>query len=314
MDEDWDILVVLDACRYDYFKEIYQKFFQGNLRKMYSPGSCTIEWCKGTFTSHYKDTIYVSSNPYINSVITLAGFNAKEHFEKIIDVWLFGWDLLLGTVPPQNVNKHLMNLLDRERGKRIIVHYLQPHAPYLSLNYFVVGYPVPDLRKKRILDGVSSYGKFEEIYRYHRKVEQSLDILSAKLKIGNLWLLKLREHLGMPPAGPADAVRRKYGISGVRIAYMENLMVVLETTTKLLSNLSGKIVIVSDHGECLGEGGFFEHPSKCRSRILRVVPYFVVRKILNKNPYRFSKYLIKLKLRLLRRLMVKNKSASLKII
>ena len=51
-----------------------------------------------------------------------------------------------------------------------------------------------------------------------------------------------------------DAVRRKYGVEGLRKAYKENLCIVLEYAAKLSHELlhiypSSKIVITADHGE-----------------------------------------------------------------
>ena len=31
--EKWDYLIILDACRYDYFQDVYKKYLQGELFK-----------------------------------------------------------------------------------------------------------------------------------------------------------------------------------------------------------------------------------------------------------------------------------------
>jgi hypothetical protein len=67
MDKQWDYLIVLDTCRYDYFLKLFDGFLQGKLEKVYSPASCTVEWCIKSYTKNYKDVVYVSANPYINS-------------------------------------------------------------------------------------------------------------------------------------------------------------------------------------------------------------------------------------------------------
>ena len=42
--EDWDFLIILDACRYDYFKGGYNKYIkEGNLKKAVSPGIHTMD-------------------------------------------------------------------------------------------------------------------------------------------------------------------------------------------------------------------------------------------------------------------------------
>ena len=47
VEEDWDFLIVLDACRFDYFLEVYKDFFDGKLEKIISASFSTVEWLKG---------------------------------------------------------------------------------------------------------------------------------------------------------------------------------------------------------------------------------------------------------------------------
>ena len=128
MEEKWDYLIILDACRYDYFESLYKEFFDGDLEKRISLGSNTIEWCLESFKGYYPDVIYISGNPYINSKVGIKGFNARRNFYKVIDVWDFGWDNELSTVPPWNINKYALKYID----KKMIIHYMQPHGPYIG--------------------------------------------------------------------------------------------------------------------------------------------------------------------------------------
>lgn len=50
-ERDWDCLVILDACRYDYFEKVYEDYLSGDLRKVLSSGSCTEEWLNKTVTA-----------------------------------------------------------------------------------------------------------------------------------------------------------------------------------------------------------------------------------------------------------------------
>ncbi|MHA1832385.1 MAG: hypothetical protein ACTSV7_00200 [Candidatus Baldrarchaeia archaeon] len=43
MEEDRDFLIILDACRFDYFSEVYGDFFDGKLEKIISAGCSTVE-------------------------------------------------------------------------------------------------------------------------------------------------------------------------------------------------------------------------------------------------------------------------------
>ncbi|MFB6089061.1 MAG: hypothetical protein ABEK36_04755 [Candidatus Aenigmatarchaeota archaeon] len=67
-EEKWDYLIILDACRYDYFRDIYGNYFgKGIVRKAVSPATTTIEWLAKTFPDYYEDMIYISSSPFVKS-------------------------------------------------------------------------------------------------------------------------------------------------------------------------------------------------------------------------------------------------------
>lgn len=296
---DWDVAIVLDACRYDFFKEFYRFFFDGSLKKVISKGSCTPEWFRNTFTSTYKDTVYISANPFINSLdVVVAGCHAKSRFAQVIDVWNRSWDPLLGTVLPQNVNKALLDLLDSRGDKRIIVHYLQPHAPYISPRYFVAGFPTPELSRGRVLQGITCDAG-SGASKYLSKLLTAVGKVAVKLGLGTGLVLRVRDALKLPPISPLDATRRLHGVRGLRRAYIENLLVVLETIIFALEGLNGRVVITSDHGEFLGERSMFSHPCGVRDPILTHVPYFVVKRVKKPAEPKFSRYPLKLRLKLI---------------
>jgi len=276
MEENWDYLIILDACRYDYISSMYKNYFLGQLEKRTSLGSCTPEWVQRSFPNYYPDVIYISGNPYINSKIKIAWFDAKRHFYKVVDVWDFGWSEELGTVPPEKVNEATLSFTHKFPEKRFIVHYLQPHAPYISSNFQTKGFPAPNPKHKRVLTGMQGY-------RVNRTVETIVNHIGSLLVrtrlIKNVW--ELREMINLPPASPMDAVRRKYGINGLREAYKENLKIVLEHVAELCNELlrrepSRSIAITSDHGELLGERGTYSHGSGYRDQILIEVPWLTV--------------------------------------
>jgi len=300
-DEDWDYLIVLDACRYDYFKKIYRLFFEGELRRFFSPGSCTAEWFRHTFTSKYPDVVYISANPYINSFMIVGGCDAGRRFYKVLDVWLSGWDYDLGTVPPRTVNTILNEVSNYYSDKRVIVHYLQPHAPYLSPKYFISGFPEPSLREGKVLMGIARRPVERSSIEKIEKMLKMIEFISNKLRLGNGLYLNLRWSLGLQPISPMDATLRVYGVNGLRRAYFENLLIVVETLTYVLDGLDGKVVITSDHGEFLGERNSFSHPCGSKDTILRSVPYLEVKRVLKPSRPRFSLYPLKLKLKLAKR-------------
>jgi hypothetical protein len=136
---DWDTLIILDACRYDYFESEYRnilgKFLNDSkLRKLKSPASWTYTWLNRVFDGKYNFTVY-SAHAGINSR-SVAGreeYVATDHFKRIVDVWDGGWDTNLGTVRPETVNKVVLEDICRGRFKgKNIIWYLQPHAPWIG--------------------------------------------------------------------------------------------------------------------------------------------------------------------------------------
>lgn len=280
MNECWDYLLVLDACRYDYFSDLYRNYFSGELRKGISLGSSTPEWCEESFPDLYSDILYISGNPYINSRREVEGFDAKTHFWKVIDVWDHGWSENLGTVPPWQINRFSMSLSRRYPYKRLIIHYLQPHEPYLS-EKFSVGDPSED---RRYHDGLA----WAKGYWRKRPFDKLLRLLFVNTGfMKNTW--EAREILGLPPFQPMDAVRRRYGITGLREAYRENLRIVLgyarEFCGRILSlSPSKKILITSDHGELLGEGGNYCHRQGSSDPSLLQIPLLEVTGVVGGHP------------------------------
>lgn len=263
MAENWDFLIILDACRYDYFKRVYRDYLpSGSLKKVRSPASNTLEWCKKVFRERYEDVVYISTNPFINSVREIRGFDAKEHFHKIVDVWNWGWDEKLGTVHPETVNLAAQKAIDASLGKRFIIHYLQPHGPYLSLGF------LGSLVVSRRFAYGEGGSKFAKARFFFGKMGER--ILGQKV----LW--KLRELIGLPPIDPLDAALRVVGEEGLRKAYEENLKVVLNHVAELLPKLHDKIVITADHGELLGEGGLYGHPTGLRVPAVVEIPWLKI--------------------------------------
>ena len=265
MEEDWDYLIVLDACRYDYFSKLYKNYLNGELEKVISPSSWTPDWCKVSFKDKYDDVIYISANPYINSKVEIKGFNAKNHFYKIIDVWNEGWSEELGSIHPNEVNKAVKTVRDKYPDKRLIIHYLQPHEPYLCYN-LKIGYPKPKLNLGKVLVGINKR-KENKVLTFRETLLKDifLNILRA---LGNQFIgkyrksiidLRIRKLLNLPPINPMDAVQRVVGDIGLRKLYIENLKIVLKYVSELVKDLNGIIIITSDHGELLGEDGNYCH-------------------------------------------------------
>ncbi len=124
---DFDTIIILDACRYDY----YRKFRSAQL--MMADATHTVASIKCMFPVTYPDTVYVSGNPFINGRhVVFEDYDALNHFRFVDDVWLHGWETVDGvsTVPPWNLFEAAVKY--QRRGYRTVVHFVQPHAPYIG--------------------------------------------------------------------------------------------------------------------------------------------------------------------------------------
>lgn len=128
MSKDWDNLIILDACRYDSFAA--RSDLPGNLEKYQSRGACTGEWLQGNFAGKtYPDTVYVTANPQFAK----RSAELEAGFHDVLNVWQEdGWDSFFNTVLPSTVLKYAKRANERYPSKRLLVHFLQPHAPFLT--------------------------------------------------------------------------------------------------------------------------------------------------------------------------------------
>lgn len=125
MDEDWDNLLILDACRYDMFTG--HAGLEGKLESRISLGSSSEEFLQRNFGGDtFHDTVYVNANPYIPKL----GMDDGT-FHAVIDC-LGDWDEELETVRPESVAEATMAARERYPDKRIIAHFMQPHAPFIG--------------------------------------------------------------------------------------------------------------------------------------------------------------------------------------
>jgi len=125
MEEDWDNLLVLDACRYDMFAERIEG--AGTLESRISLGSSSEEFMERNFVGEqFHDTVYVNANPYIPRL----GLD-EETFHAVVDC-LGEWDEELQTVRPETVSQAAREADERYPDKRLVVHYMQPHAPFIG--------------------------------------------------------------------------------------------------------------------------------------------------------------------------------------
>ncbi|WP_283403979.1 hypothetical protein [Halorubrum sp. DM2] len=124
--EDWDNLLILDACRYDTFAEISN--LPGTLEKRISRASTTDEFMRANISQKtFEDTVYVTAQP---SIHVTEGVDPTFH--DVIDLWEDRWDDELRTVPPEVVTEAAIEVNKEYPDKRLFIHYLQPHYPFIG--------------------------------------------------------------------------------------------------------------------------------------------------------------------------------------
>lgn len=123
--KDWDNLIILDACRYDLFKEV--NTLPGELTPVRSLGSKTGEFLKENFSdSRYLDTVYISANPQVQL------HDIDRRFYDRLRLWEDEWDDELRTVPPEAIVTRTLQAAEEYPHKRLIVHFVQPHYPFIG--------------------------------------------------------------------------------------------------------------------------------------------------------------------------------------
>jgi hypothetical protein len=144
MSADWDNLILLDAARFDYFEEVNS--VDGRLRKEISGGKKSWEFITENFLGReFHDTIYVTANPFSTDI-------PQGTFHYIDHLHAHAWDERIGTVQPEDVAKGAIKAQEKYPNKRLIVHYMQPHRPFL-------GETAEMLRERLNLQG---YGEHDE--------------------------------------------------------------------------------------------------------------------------------------------------------
>lgn len=127
-EENWDNLIVLDACRYDMFAE--HNTIEGRLESRRSRSSSTREFLRANFTNRsLLDTVYVTANPQLYRHSDWVDVS----FHDVIHVWQKeGWDEEYQTVLPETTTAHALDAARSYPNKRLLVHYIQPHYPFLT--------------------------------------------------------------------------------------------------------------------------------------------------------------------------------------
>lgn len=129
---DWDTLIILDACRYDFFEQ--QADLPGSTSHRYSRASATYEFIPANFTGRtLYDTIYLGAISWylrLENEINADVFKTVDLQSEKNDVEWANKPLQAPT--PETVTRNALKMIEEYPDKRLIVHYLQPHHPFVG--------------------------------------------------------------------------------------------------------------------------------------------------------------------------------------
>ncbi|WP_164471774.1 alkaline phosphatase family protein [Halosimplex salinum] len=125
---DWDVLVVLDACRPDALEAAgREREWISHVPTEVSVGSNSEEWISRNFREARPETLdhtgYVTGNPYSAEQVP------RERIAHLDEVWRYAWDDDAGTMPPRPITDRAIAAARDDRLDRLVVHYMQPHFP-----------------------------------------------------------------------------------------------------------------------------------------------------------------------------------------
>lgn len=126
MEEDWDTLIVLDACRADFFEQTVDLNQFDEYSARVSLGSHSSEWTRRNFQGgSFGDTVYVSANPHTS-------LEAGDAFHHVVELWELSFDDEAGVVLPETVRDAAIEAHTDYPDKKLIVHFMQPHGPFIG--------------------------------------------------------------------------------------------------------------------------------------------------------------------------------------
>lgn len=265
-ERDWDVLVVLDACRVDALQKFVSVYpWLDSVGSLRSVGSMSAEWMLKTFTEPYLDeiarTALVSRNVWSERVLvdrlhehdndpanrnydmirrgypnwTPVTGDAFEHYERVEPV--ANQDQRLhpeSTSIPQIVTDRAISVGRNADIDRLVVWYRMPH-----LNFFADAVDWdPDMSLDALMSGLES---------------------TRQLK---------PEEKSAQPVKDGDVSRER-----MRKLYLKNLHLVLSYVDVLLKNIDADDVVISaDHSEGFGDT-VWKHPYAYPFAPIRTVPW-----------------------------------------
>lgn len=131
-EREFDLLIILDACRLDMFEAILNEyeFLPNSTDSIRSVAGNSELWMKRTFSEKKFDgldkTAYISGNP--NTM------DSVDHSKvgMVDEVYEYGWNEEYGTVLPETITDQAITTQRQSDYEKLILHYMQPHHPFIN--------------------------------------------------------------------------------------------------------------------------------------------------------------------------------------
>jgi hypothetical protein len=124
-EEDWDNLIILDACRYDIFEEEY--LGPGQLQMKYSKAPYSPAFFQKNFAEKKcHDLVSITANPHHRLQLDDTQFHSVYH------LWKTHWNDEIKNVHPEAVKQVSTTANASHPQKRLMIHFMQPHAPFIG--------------------------------------------------------------------------------------------------------------------------------------------------------------------------------------
>ena len=177
--KDWDILIILDACRFDSFSKVVK---QTNIKGELIPVDChvvmTQKWYERNWNTYNDNIVLITSHPYPYE---------REYYKKFYEFYNF----FSAKEKWKTTEACLKKLVEIQDNKKFLVHLVPPHLPFLGKKgiKFMAKLGIPLTGRPTMYRHVNKWASkngFEELKKYYEE-----NILYA-LKIIEKYLHKIK--------------------------------------------------------------------------------------------------------------------------
>lgn len=283
IDNEEFAIVILDACRYDVFAEVYDDYLSGELTPAWATAGWTGQYVERTWTGQY-DLTYLGAATHVSDhsfEFRDRDYRPSEHLDRIVQLWNTDWNPVYGTVHPEKVTDAALAEAARDGPTRMVVHYMQPHSPYIGETK-LLPWGIDEREQSESIEQLAeeAAARADADGSTPERAVEELDPAEIDFETVVEYDLGPRQFQQWEEARPSDSIHNRIEAGEIttaelRQAYRDNLHLVLGEVTRLVARLDCPVVVTADHGEFLGEGGRYFHPDTYHP-IVREIPWLEV--------------------------------------